>query len=234
MIDLYYWPTPNGWKVSIMLEECGLDYNLIPLDIFSGDQFSEKFLKIAPNNRMPVIVDHDTEGDPVVIFESGAILIYLAEKTGKFTPSDQQQKYDVMQWAFWQTGNQGPASGQLSHFVNFAEQDHSYSTLRFENEYNRCLGVLERQLSDRDFIVNDYSIADMICWPWVLFAKQLGQQLDEFPNVMAWRKRIKERPGVQRGVDLCKDLRRKSSLTDENRKILFGQNAKKLQEVIEH
>lgn len=234
MIDFYYWPTPNGWKVSIMLEECGLEYNTIPLDIFSGDQFSPDFLKMNPNHRMPVIVDHDVEGDPVVIFESGAILFYLAEKLKKFIPENPQKKYETMQWLFWQTGNQSPASGQLSHFVNFAEVEHAYSKQRFDKEYKRCLGVLERQLDDRIFIVDEYSVADMICFPWVLFAKNLGQSLDEFPLTEQWRQRIKGRPGVRRGVDLCKSLRRNKRLNDEERNVLFGQYSHKQETVVEN
>jgi GST-like protein len=233
MIDFYYWPTPNGWKVSIMLEECGLDYKLIPLNIFKGDQFAPDFLKIAPNHRMPVIVDHDVDGEPIVIFESGAILYYLAEKYQQLVPRDERKKNEVLQWLFWQTGNQSPTSGQLSHFVNFAEGDHPYSKQRFDKEYKRCLNVLERQLDGQEFIVGEYSIADIICFPWILFAKNLEQHLDEFPRVAQWRQRVKERPGVQRGVDLCKDLRRKKRLNDDERRVLFGQNPRERQTVVE-
>jgi len=222
MIDFYYWPTPNGWKVSIMLEECGIDYNLIPLNIFSGDQFEPNFKKIAPNQRMPVIVDHDVKGEPQVIFESGAILLYLAEKTQKFIPHNERQRLTVLQWLFWQTGNQSPTSGQLSHFVNFADGDYTYSKQRFDREYKRCLNVLEQQLDYQEYIVGDYSIADIICFPWILFARNLEQSLDEYPRVSQWRQRIKERPGVQRGVDLCKELRRKKPLTQDERQVLFG------------
>jgi len=226
MIDFYYWPTPNGWKVSIMLEECGLDYNTVALNIGKGDQFKPEFLAISPNNRMPAIVDHDVEGDPVTVFESGAVLWYLAEKTGRFLPKDSLGRKEAMEWLFWQVGNQGPMAGQLSHFVNYAPDGQDYSKTRYGNEYDRCLGVLERRLDGRDFILGDsYSIADMICWPWVLIAKPLGQSLEAFPNVTRWRIALKERPAVQRGVDLGKEFRRSAPPSEEERKILFNQTA---------
>jgi len=224
MIDFYYWPTPNGWKVSILLEELGIEYRTIPVNIGKGDQFKPDFLAISPNNRMPAIVDHDTGGDPQSVFESGAIMIYLAEKTGRFIPADPAGRIEALEWLFWQTGNQGPMGGQLSHFVNYAPGDHPYSHKRYAGEYERCLGVLERRLEERRYILgDDYSIADMICWPWVLIAKPLGQALDPFPHVARWRTEIKARPAVQRGVDLAKDLRRSAPPSDEERKILFGQ-----------
>lgn len=225
MIDFYYWPTPNGWKVSIALEELGVDYRMVPINIGRGDQFTAQFLAISPNNRMPAIVDHAVDGDPVPVFESGAILFYLAQKTGKLMPHDALGRKETLEWLFWQVGNQGPMAGQLSHFVNYAPTQQPYSKARYANEYNRCLGVLEKRLAGRDYIVGEYSIADIICWPWVLIAKPLGQSLDEFPNLGAWRQRIKERPAVQRGVDLGKELRRSAPPSDEERKILFNQNA---------
>ncbi len=228
MIDFYYWPTPNGWKVSIMLEECGLDYTLIPVNIGKGDQFKPEFLKISPNNRMPVIVDHDVEGDPVSVFESGAILFYLANKYGRFIDPTPLGQKTCLEWLFWQVGNQGPGAGNLSHFVNYAPGDEAYSKLRYANEYNRCLGVLERQLEGREYILGDYSIADMICWPWILIAKPLGQALDKFPNVVRWRNRVKLRPAVQRGVDVGKKFRRSAPPTEKERKILFNQTAENI------
>ncbi len=225
MIDFYYWPTPNGWKVSIMLEECGLDYNLIPVNIGKGDQFTPEFLKISPNNRMPVIVDHDVDGEPISVFESGAILFYLANKCGKFIDASPLGQKTCLEWLFWQVGNQGPGAGNLSHFVNYAPQKEDYAHARYANEYNRCLGVLERQLEAQDYILGSYSIVDMICWPWVLIAKPLGQSLDNFPNVAQWRNRVKLRPAVQRGVDVGKEFRRAAPPTDEERKILFNQTA---------
>ncbi len=226
MIDFYYWPTPNGWKVSIMLEECGLSYRTVPVNIGAGDQFKPEFLAISPNNRMPAIVDRDVEGDPVPVFESGAILFYLAEKTGKFMPPDPLGRKEALEWLFWQTGNQGPMAGQLSHFVNYAPGDEAYSKKRYGQEYDRCLGVLERRLQDRPFILGEeYSVADMICWPWVLIAKPLGQSLDDFPKVSAWRQAVKARPAVQRGVDLGKEHRRAAPPSEAERKFLFGQSA---------
>ncbi len=225
MIDFYYWPTPNGWKVSIMLEELAAEYRTIPVNIGKGDQFKPEFLAISPNNRMPAIVDHDVDGPPVPVFESGAIMFYLAEKTGQLMPADPLGRKEALEWLFWQTGNQGPMAGQLSHFVNYAPDDQPYSKTRYANEYDRCLGVLERRLADRDFILGDYSIADIICWPWVLIAKPLGQSLDEFPAVARWRNTIKERPAVQRGVDLGKEFRREGPPSDEERRILFNQTA---------
>jgi GST-like protein len=221
MIDFYYWPTPNGWKVSIMLEECGLPYRVVPVNIGRGDQFTPEFLAISPNNRMPAIVD-----DGVPVFESGAILLHLAEKAGQFMPTDRRGRKETLEWLFWQVGNLGPMAGQLSHFVNYAQGEHTYSHQRYANEYNRCLGVLERRLEGRDYILDAYSIADMASWPWVLIAKPLGQALDEFPNVARWRDAIKQRPAVQRGVDLGKELRRSAPPSEEERRILFNQTAK--------
>jgi len=227
MIDLYYWPTPNGWKASIMLEECGLPYNLVPVNIGQGDQFKPEFLAISPNNRMPAIVDHDVDGDPVPVFESGAILFYLAEKTGMLMPDDPLGRKEALEWLFWQVGNLGPLAGQLSHFVNYAPDGQDYSKTRYAKEYDRCLGVLERRLEGRPYILgDDYTIADIICWPWVFIAKPLGQSLDDLPNVAAWRQRIKVRPAVQKGVDLGKEFRRSAPPSDDERKILFSQNAR--------
>ena len=231
MIDFYYWPTPNGWKVSIMLEECRLDYRMVPVNIRKGEQFTPDFLAISPNNRMPAIVDHDPPenfaSESVSIFESGAILLHLARKTGRFMPTDPMGEKEILEWLFWQVGNQGPMAGQISHFVNYAPSEETYSKIRYANEYNRCIGVLERRLEGREFLVGDtYSIADIANWPWVLIAKPLGQPLDEFPNVTRWRQAIKERPAVQKGVDLGKQLRRSAAPTDEERELLYHQTAK--------
>ncbi len=231
MIDLYYWPTPNGWKASIMLEECGLPYRMIPVNINRGEQFEPEFLAISPNNRMPAIVDHDpdppyAEGAPVPVFESGAILIYLAEKSGRLMPQDPLGRKEAMEWLFWQVGNLGPMAGQLSHFVNYAPGEHPYAYRRYANEYNRCLGVLERRLGEREFILGEYSVADVAAWPWVLGAKRMGQSLDEFPSVSRWRAAVKARPAVQAGVDLGKELRRAAPPSEAERKVLFGQTAR--------
>jgi GSH-dependent disulfide-bond oxidoreductase len=220
MIEFYYWPTPNGWKVSIMLEECGLPYRVVPVNIGKGDQFKPEFLAISPNNRMPAIVD-----DGMSVFESGAILLHLAENAGRFMPIDRIGRKETLEWLFWQVGNLGPMAGQLSHFVNYAQGEHPYSHQRYANEYNRCLGVLERRLDGRNYILGEYSIADMAAFPWVLISKPLGQALDEFPNVARWREAIKQRPAVQRGIDLGKELRRRAPPSDEERQILFNQTA---------
>jgi GST-like protein len=233
MIDFYFWPTPNGWKVSIMLEETGLPYNLYPVNIDAGDQFKPEFLEISPNARMPAIVDQNTPDGPMPIFESGPILIHLAEKSGRFMPTSARGRKERLEWLFWQVGDLGPMAGQLSHFVNYAKgvddrADHGYAHRRYAGEYNCCLGVLERRLEGRGYILDDYSIAEMISWPWVLISKPLGQALDEFPNVSRWRGAIKARPAVQKGVDVGKDLRRQGDHTEESGKILFGQTVKSL------
>ena len=226
MIDFFYWPTPNGWKVSILLEELGLPYKMHPVNIGKGDQFDPDFLKISPNNRMPAIIDHDVDGDPISLFESGAILLYLAEKTGRFIPNSVIGKKEAMEWLFWQTGNQGPMAGQLSHFVNYAVGENKYSHDRYANEYERCLGVLDRRLKTRQFILGEeYSIADIINWPWVLIAKPLGASVENFPHLADWRNRIKNRPAVKKAVDLGKELRRSAPPTEEERKILFNQTS---------
>ena len=217
-----------------MLEELGVPYRTIPVNIGAGDQFKPEFLAISPNNRMPAIVDHDPGpahgGGPVTVFESGAILWYLAEKTGRFLPADPRGRKEALEWLFWQTGNQGPMAGQLSHFVNYApggKAAHDYAHTRYANEYDRCLGVLERRLEGRTWLLGDaYSIADMICWPWVLIAKPLGGSLEPYPNVTRWRAAVKDRPAVQRGVDLGKEFRRSAPPTDDERKVLFGQRGR--------
>jgi GST-like protein len=219
------------WKVAIMLEECGLAYRVVPVNIGKGEQFRPEFLKISPNHRMPAIVDHDAPGGPISVFESGAILFYLAKKTGRFMPQDERGQIELLQWLFWQVGNQGPMAGQLSHFVNYAPGEHPYARRRYADEYDRCLGVLERRLEGRAFILDEYSIADMICWPWVLIAKPLGQSLEPFPNVARWRQRIKERSAVRAGVDLCKELRRSAPPSEEERRILFNQTSRSATDV---
>ena len=228
MIDLYYWPTPNGRKISIMLEETGLEYKIIPLDIGRGDQFSPEFLDISPNNRMPAIVDHDPDtgdGKPLSVFESGAILMYLAEKSGQLMPTDTRGRFEVIQWLVWQVAGLGPMAGQLSHFVNYAEDPDPYSLNRYSNEYDRLLGVMDVRLADRDYLAGDYSIADIACFPWVMSYKRLGASLDRFGNLRRWFDSLKKRPAVIRGVDTGKDWKR-TELTDEAaRKILFGQTA---------
>ena len=230
MIDLYYWPTPNGWKISIMLEECGLPYNLKLVNIGQGDQFEPEFLKISPNNRMPAIVDHQADGGPLSIFESGAILTYLAEKTGRFCPTDLRGRSEVAQWLYWQVGGLGPMMGQVSHFVNYApeltESDISYAKERYWNEGRRLFGVMNTRLSDRDYLAGDYSIADIACWPWVLPYGRLGYDIEEFPHLQRWFEAIRARPAVERGFELAQEERKPSGPIDEAaKKILFGQGA---------
>ena len=204
-LDFYYSPTPNGWKISIMLEECQLPYNTILMDLKKGDQFKPDFVRLNPNTRMPVIVDYEAK-KPTTVFESGAILLYLAEKTKRLIPKSKAGRAEVLEWLFWQVGNLGPMGGQHSHFWNYAPETEKkgYAALRYEKEYDRCFEVLERRLHGRKYIVNEYSIADIISWPWVLIAKSVGRSLDPYPNVVKWRQRIKERPAVQRGVNLFK------------------------------
>jgi GST-like protein len=225
MIDFYYAPTPNGWKVAILLEELGLDYTTHLLKLSEGDQFEPGFLAISPNAKMPAIVDPDVEGDPVSVFESGAILLYLADKTGKFLPEGPSARKELMEWMFWQVGNQGPMAGQLSHFKNYAPDGQDYGFKRYLGEYERNLAVLERRLEGRDYILGDYTIADMIAFPWVFIAKPLGASLDDFPRVADWRGRIKERPAVRRAIDLYKDRQNRGQHTAQNNRLLFNQGA---------
>jgi GST-like protein len=196
---------------------------MLPVNISRGEQHAPEFLAISPNGRMPAIVDHDADGGPLAIFESAAILLHLADRSGRFAPAGARDRVALMEWLFWQMANLGPMAGQLSHFVNYAQGEHPYSKQRYAGEYARCLRVLEQRLENREYILGDYSIADMASWPWVLIAKPLGQSLDPFPNVARWRDAIKHRPAVQRGVDLGKELRRKSPPTDDERRILFNQ-----------
>lgn len=206
-----------------MLEECGLDYRMIPVNIGRGDQHAPAFVALSPNGRMPAIVDHDAPGGLLSVFESAAILLHLADRTGCFAPTDSRSRTALMEWLFWQMANLGPMAGQLSHFVNYALGEHPYSKGRYAAEYRRCLGVLEQRLDGQDYILGDYSIADMAAWPWVLIAKPLGQSLEELPNVSRWRDAVKQRPAVRRGVDLGKALRRSAPPSDEERRVLFSQ-----------
>jgi len=235
MIDLYFAPTPNGWKAAIMLEESGLEYRPILMRLSEGDQFSPDFLAISPNAKIPAIVDHTPDaswGDtPVTVFESGAILLYLADKTGNFAPpaKDLRARKELMEWLFWQVGNQGPMAGQLSHFRNYAPEDQrAYGFDRYLGEYDRNLGVLENRLEDREYLLGDYSIADMLAFPWAFIAKPLGASLLEFPRVADWRARIKERPAVQRAIDLHKSEQNKGQHRADNNTVLFHQSAASL------
>lgn len=236
MIDLHYWPTPNGKKVTIQLEECELPYRVVPCHIGRGDQFSESFLQISPNNRMPAIVDHAPAdgGKPIALFESGAIMLYLGEKTGKFYPQDLRRRHEVNQWVIWQMANQGPKTGECGHFrrLKDSQGDQSYAVRRFTDEVNRLYGVLNNRLYDRRYIAGDeYTIADMICYPWTVGWESQGQNLDEFPYFKRWFQELGARPGVQRGMavgaDLVQDF---AKLTPEEgervRKLLYNQRAR--------
>jgi GST-like protein len=236
MIELYYWPTPNGKKVTILLEEAGIPYKMIPLNIGRGDQFADGFLKIGPNNRMPAIVDKEPKGggDPISIFESGAIMLYLAEKAGKFWPQDVRGKYEVVQWVMWQMANQGPKFGEVGHFrrLGEAQGDQSYAVRRFTDEANRLYGVMNNRLYDRRYLAgDDYTIADMISYPWTVNWKGQGQDIDEFKHVKRWMAELEARPGVQRGMAVGQDLSLDpSKLTKEEqdriRKLLYNQRAR--------
>lgn len=229
-IDLYYWPTPNGWKVTILMEELGVPYNIIPVNITRGEQFDPKFLQIAPNNRMPAIVDHAPldGGNPITLFESGAIMEYLAEKHGRFIPHERRSKYEVLQWLYWQMAGLGPMAGQAHHFRQYAPEKIDYAIERYTNEVNRLYGVMNLRLSDRKYLGGDYSIADMAAWPWVSLYERQGQNIGEFPYLKRWFDTLKMRPAVQKGHTVGQELRDKHSITsDEARKILFGQRARK-------
>ncbi len=226
MIDLYYWPTPNGWKISIALEEMGLAYNTIPVNIGAGDQFTPGFLAISPNNRMPAIVDHDPPGGgaPVSVFETGAILIYLAEKTGQFMPDDLRGRVRVMEWLMWQMGGIGPMFGQDGHFKLYAPEKIPYAIDRYDRECKRLLGVLDKQLAmTGDCVAGAYSIADMAIFPWVATVKAREIDLSEFPTVKSWFTRLRVRSAVEKGMELLKELRTTASRDDAKaREILFG------------
>ena len=208
MIDAYYWPTPNGWKISIALEEMGLDYKVVPVNIGRGDQFEDHYLEISPNNRMPAIVDHDPPGggDPISVFESGAILIYLAEKSGRFLPTNMRGRTDVMKWLMWQMSGLGPMLGQAGHFQFYAPEQIPYALERYHTESLRLYGILDSQLEGREYICGAYSIADMACWPWVVTYKKQNIDLHAFKNVRRWYDHLKTRPGLRRGYDVGKEL----------------------------
>ena len=223
MIELHAWPTPNGHKISIMLEECALPYRVIPVDITRGDQFTPEFLRISPNSRMPAIVDSDGEEDESVsVFESGAILVYLAEKTGSFLPREGPARYDVLQWLMFQMANLGPILGQAHHFRGYAEEKIPYAIDRFTNEAGRLYNVMEGRLGAVEYLAGDYSIADMACWPWVRLHRYHGQKFEDFPNVKRWFDAISARPATQRGMALLADRRGRGPIGEAARDILFG------------
>lgn len=227
MIDLYYWTTPNGHKITMFLEEAGLAYTIVPVNIGAGEQFKPDFLAISPNNRMPAIVDHEPSqgGDPISVFESGAILLYLAEKTGRFIPSDIRGRVDVLQWLFWQMGGLGPMLGQNHHFSQYASEKIPYAIDRYVNETNRLYGVLNKRLADREFMTGDYSIADMACYPWIVPYERQGQKLEDFPHLHRWFEAVKTRPATIRAYEKAKEINTQSTMSEEAKKILFGQTA---------
>ena len=228
-IDLYYWPTPNGHKITLFFEEAGLPYTIRPINIGRGEQFTPEFLAISPNNRMPAIVDPDGPGaQPISVFESGAILQYLGRKTGLFYPKDERARVEVERWLFWQMAGLGPMAGQCHHFRNYAPERIQYGIDRYTNEVHRLYGVMNRRLESREYLAGEYSIADMACYPWVRPYKNQGQDLAEFPHLEAWFKRVHDRPAVARGIKVGEELRAAYNLaTDkEAQKVLFGQRAR--------
>ncbi len=229
MIDLYYWPTPNGHKITIFLEEAGLAYKIHPINIGAGDQFKPDFLKISPNNKMPAIVDLDAEGGPLAVFESGAILEYLADKTGTFLPRETHARYRVLQWLYWQVGGLGPMMGQANHFTSYAPQlddecDHTYARERYQNETRRLFQVMDTELGLKEFLAGEYSIADMASWPWMRAYKNYDFDLNDWPNLLRWHEAMKARPSVRKAIDvgLAVNPPSKGPLSADAKKHMFG------------
>jgi GST-like protein len=224
-IDLYYWPTPNGSKITIFLEEVNLPYSIVLVDIAAGDQFEPEFLKISPNNKIPAIVDPEgPDGEPISLFESGAILIYLAEKTGRFMPGSPSERYAILQWLMFQMGHVGPMLGQAHHFRQYAPETIPYAVERYTSEAARLYRVIDRRLAETPFIADDeYTIADMAIFPWLRSHENQGQDLDDYPNLKRWYDGVEARPAVQRALDVGKELQRSlADMDEETRKILFG------------
>ena len=231
MIELYYWTTPNGHKITILLEEIGLPYTIIPVNIGAGDQFKPEFLKISPNNRIPAIVDHEPldGGAPISVFESGAILLYLAEKTGKLIPQDLRQRTQVLEWLFWQMAGLGPMAGQNHHFSTYAPEKIEYAINRYVNETGRLYAILNKQLADREFVGGDYSIADIAAYPWIVPHERQSQNLEDFPNIKRWFETIKARPATIRAYQKAEALTTQALEPDKSRDLLFNQSAKTIQ-----
>ena len=227
MIDLHYWPTPNGHKITMFLEETSIPYTIMPVDIGKGEQFQAGFLAISPNNRMPAIVDHTPleRGAPITVFESGAILLYLAEKTEQFIPGDSRGRVEVLQWLFWQVGGLGPMLGQNHHFTRYAPEKIPYAIDRYVKETNRLYGVLNKRLADREFVAGAYSIADMAAYPWIVPHDAQGQKLEDFPHLKRWFEAIKSRPATLRAYERGAAISTNTTITEEARKVLFGQTA---------
>ncbi len=229
MIDLYYWTTPNGHKITMFLEEAGLPYKIISVNIGAGEQFKPEFLAISPNNRMPAIIDRAPKdgGEPISVFESGAILLYLAEKTGKFIPSNLRGRVQVLEWLMWQMGGLGPMAGQNHHFAIYAAEKLPYAIDRYVKETNRLYAVLNKQLADRPFVAGDYSIADMACYPWIVPYERQGQKLEDFPHLKRWFEEIKARPATVRAYARGKEINPQfaAPMSEDAKKVLFGQTA---------
>jgi GST-like protein len=228
MIDLYYWTTPNGHKITLFLEESGLPYQIVPINIGNGDQFGADFLKISPNNRIPAIVDHSPAdgGKPISVFESGAILLYLADKTRRFIAQDLRGRNETLQWLFWQIGGLGPMAGQNHHFGNYAVEKIPYAVDRYVRETGRLYGVLNKRLADREFIAGDYSIADMASYPWIVPHKRQGQNLDDFPHLKRWYDTMAARPATLRAYGRAREINVAPTVNEKSRELLFGQSAK--------
>lgn len=228
MHDIYFWTTPNGYKILLFTEEAGIPYTIKPVNISKGEQFDPEFLRISPNNRMPALVDHAPKSGPgpISVFESGAILLYLAEKTGRFVPSDLAGRTEVLQWLFWQMGGLGPMAGQNHHFTHYAPEKIRYAIDRYVMETNRLYGVLNRRLADRAFVAgSEYTIADMASYPWIVPHARQGQNLDDFPHLKRWFETIAARPATLRAYEKGKAVNAAPTVTDESRKFLFGQTA---------
>jgi len=227
MIDLYYWTTPNGHKITIFLEEVAIAYRIMPVNISKGEQFKPAFLAISPNNRMPAIVDHDPQdgGKPISVFESGAILLYLGEKTGKYLPVGLRDRVEAIEWLFWQMGGLGPMAGQNHHFSQYAPEKIPYAVERYVKETNRLYGVLNKRLSDREFVARSYSIADMTIYPWIVPHERQGQKLEDFPHVKRWFDAMRKREAVKRAYARAKEVNTAPTVSEESKKILFGQTA---------
>jgi len=221
MIDVYFYPSPNGLKIPIMLEECGLPYRIVEVNILRGEQFAREFLRISPNNRIPAIVDLDAPGGPLSVFESGAILQYLAEKSGQLLPQEVHGRFEVLQWLCWQIAGLGPMAGQAHHFRAFASEVVPYGIKRYTDEVNRLYGVLDHRLADRPFVAGGYSIADIACWPWIVSHERQGQPLEAFPNVQRWFETVRARPAVRRAYEI--DHERMADA--EAYRYLYGQTA---------
>jgi GSH-dependent disulfide-bond oxidoreductase len=227
MIDLHYWTTPNGHKITIFLEEAALPYRIVPVNIGKGEQFKPEFLAISPNNRMPAIVDHDPKdrGAPISVFESGAILLYLAEKTGRYLPEDVRGRIQVTEWLFWQMAGLGPMAGQNHHFVQYAPEKIPYAIGRYVKETNRLYGVLDKRLSAHQFVAGQYSIADMAIYPWVVPHERQGQKLEDFPHLKRWFEAMRDRPAVKRAYAKAQEINTAPTVSADSRKVLFGQTA---------